>query len=350
MSEPIRLRAPGAGPSMYLTANGSGLGVAKDNPADARQWFVAEPAAVGHQPPWVAPAVQPPVPVPAPVVPPAPATVPLTPASVPLGPIAVTNTGSYFLSHPVDQLRAINNNWGAKAITGKQAVGLVPGVGGADLRMMWDYPSANREVLAYPEVTLGRTASAPPVAGSALPKRVSDLQSLTTRYTSVEGDASGQGHLSYDLWVSSTPDNMAGGSRQVEIMLPELAFGGYGVPAPWEPAGMGRSPLNLGAGRNPSGHKGRFTIGGEAYDVYQWPGGDPATGLAWSFVVFAPVVYGGRTGKARDWMPLLAFLVGKGWVRAEHYLNAVEFGIEPISNGKPTKGDITVRGVRFDAA
>lgn len=250
--------------------------------------------------------------------------------------------------------RVVNNTWGVRTQPSgwNQQVGIssLQGDNSVDFRLKWSFPSycgGSCEVISYPEVVYGRSASFSPDAGAQLPRLVSDVSGLTTRYTGASANTSGLGHLAYDLWTSNSPNALGRANRLAEIMLPEIPFAGYGVPNYPDAAGAGRAGQQA-SGRNPNGYQGRETIGGNAYDVYFFPANSPYTGLAWKFIVFEPVVFGGTGGATREWKPLLDFMVGKGWVNRSDYLNSVELGVEPVSTSGGTVGDVTVRGFKVD--
>lgn len=250
--------------------------------------------------------------------------------------------------------RVVNNTWGVRTQPSgwNQQVGIssLQGDNSVDFRLKWSFPSycgGSCEVISYPEVVYGRSASFSADAGAKLPRLVSDVSGLTTRYTNASVSTSGLGHLAYDLWTSNSPNALGRANRLAEIMLPEIPFAGYGVPNYPDAAGAGRAGQQA-AGRNPNGYQGRETIGGTAYDVYFFPANSPYTGLAWKFIVFEPVVFGGTGGATRNWKPIIDFMVGKGWVSSSDYLNSVELGVEPVSTPGGTFGDVTVRGFKID--
>ncbi len=270
-----------------------------------------------------------------------------TPSSstVPLGPITRTKTDSYW-SKNVGDTTALNNVWGAGGLTGEQAVGIqAASNGGVDCRIKWAWPAIGREVISYPECTYGRSASVGPVGGAKLPRPAAALSQLTTSVQRIDGGGTGFGHVVYDLWTSDNPANLGAASRRAEIMLPVIPFGCYGIPNYPAAAAAGRD-CAAGGGRNPSGFKGRENIGGNTYDVYYFPANSPATKLRWQFIVFVPLRLAGAGAHTIDWMPLVRYMRGKGWITDGDYMSSVELGVEPVGNGRASAGDVTIRGMK----
>lgn len=316
--------------------------VAKSD-TDVSQLFRAE---------QVADPVAAPAPTPAPVPTPSPAhsTAPKTNV-VTLGPVVTTETASY-PSAVVGLMRAINNTWNAQGMTGAQAVGIQAGSVGVDARFKWAWPAdpntaKPREVISFPEVAYGRSASFAPIAGSLLPRRVNEVTKLVTSAQKVEGIGDGLSHLAYDLWTSNDPNVLSPTSRTAEIMEPVVAWDGYGIPNFPAGAAAGRSGGN---GRNPNGYKGRYVIAGVTMDVYYFPAGSPFTGLKWKFIVLIPVALPGYGSHSIDWAARLKWLVANGYLNGADYLNTVELGVEPVTNGEATSGDVTVRGYQLSIA
>lgn len=318
--------------------------------ADVSQLFrfeqVADPVAAPAPAPVPAPAPAP-VPAPVPAPSPAPNVAPKTNV-VPLGQMITTLTDP----QPTQALgiyRVANNAWNAEGVSGQQSVGMQQGSVGVDFRAKWVFPGVpGKEVLSFPEVMTGRTASFPPLAGAPLPKRLSDLKTLVTSAQKIEGSASGLGHVVYDLWTTKDPNSMSVGNRGAEIMEAVHPIGGYGVPNWPVETTVGRAG-QLATGRNPAGYKGRHTIGGQQFDVY-FAAPDATNKLKWRFLVFVPVVFPGYGAHRIDWMPRLKFAMDKGFLLPTEYLANVELGVEPVSEGKPTSGDITVRGFQVSVS
>lgn len=320
--------------------------VAKSD-ADVSQLFRVEQVAD----PVAAPAstqapVPTPAPTPAPTHTPAPSTAPKTNV-VTLGHIVTTETANY-PNAAVDLQRVINNTWNAQGLTGEQSVGIQAGSVGVDVRFKWRWAADAREVIAYPEVAYGRSASFEPIAGSLLPRRLSEVNKLVASAQKVEGGGTdGLSHLVYDLWTSNDPKVLSQTTRTAEIMEPVIAWNGYGIPNHPPAAAAGRTGGN---GRNPNGYKGRFTIAGVLMDLYYFPPNSPFTGLKWKFIVLVPVVLPGYGAHSIDWAARLKWLVANGYLNGADYLNTVELGVEPVGNGKATAGDVTVRGYQLSIA
>lgn len=288
------------------------------------------------------------------------------PASITMGPVLTAKTSAY-PNTVVGQYRSINNVWGGQYGTGwSQSVGIkgLQSDGTVAVRLKGSWPnSTNKDVVSFPEVSYGISASFPSTGGG-LPKAVSDIVSVKTQITSIVGSCSGLGHISYDNWLGVSTANLVTASRRVEIMLPVINCDGYGFPAPWEPAGAGRTTANQGSGRNPGIRVERATIGGRQYDVYHgipnsrvgttnnrpsWytTGPDPTNAwtLPWHFVVFVPMQKLGFGAHTVEWKPIYDYIVSKGWADPSWYATDVELGYEPVPNPSSVF-DYTISGFK----
>ncbi len=243
--------------------------------------------------------------------------------------------------------RAVNNVFGTNGLPAgwSQQVGLsAPDAQGrVAARLSWNFPQTlpGKEVLAFPEVTFGRTAGFAPAGGASLPRQLSSLTRLTTRHGPIGGEAKGEGQLAYDLWFTSSPTSMAIAQRRLEVMLPVLPVGGYGIPNSG-PAAEGREGQG-GTGRNPTGYVERATLGGAIYDVFYWPPG--TNGIAWGFVVLEPLEFPGEAGGVTEWRPLFDYMLAKGFVEGADHLADVELGMQVVLGS----GDLTVHGFAVEA-
>jgi hypothetical protein len=295
------------------------------------------------------------------------------PASITMGPVVTAKTSNY-PNTVIGQYRVINNVWGGQMGTGwSQQVGIkgLQSDGTVAFRLKGTWPnSTNKDVVAFPQVAFGLSASFPSTGGG-LPKAISEIVSVKTQITSIAGSCSGLGHVSYDNWLGVSTANLATANRRVEIMMPVINCAGYGFPAPWEPAGAGRTSANQGSGRNPSIRVERATIGGRQYDVYHglpnarvctttngvttctnnkpsWYTGPAPTAawtLPWHFVVFVPMEKYGFGAHTIEWKPIYDYIVAKGWADPSWLAVDVELGYEPVPNPSSVF-DYTVSGFK----
>jgi hypothetical protein len=146
---------------------------------------------------------------------------------------------------------------------------------------------------------------------------------------------SGRGHLSYDIWLQSTPDQTHGfnsaGEITHEIMIPLDYWGGYGA----YKAG--------GGGRNPAWYSHDATIDGRLWHIFYAPNFNGQ----WKFIVFEPDQPGIQPGS----LNLAAFInyvatqkdsSGATWAKGNEYCVSVELGVEPVDG----TGDITMFNYR----
>jgi len=146
----------------------------------------------------------------------------------------------------------------------------------------------------------------------------------------------GRGHLSYDIWLQSTPDQAHGfnatGEITHEIMIPLDYWGNYGA---------------YGY-RNPGWYSHDATIDGRLWHIYfvrNFPSGQAGTG--WTFTVFEPDQPGIQPGTL-DVAAFVNYLTtqkdkaGSPWAKGNEYCVSVELGVEPFDG----TGDITMHNFR----
>ena len=309
-----------------------------------------------------------------------PAASALDPAAIPIG-----SHDNIFLQagNPNDAYFVDDNRWGAGAITEgrasnqyEQAVGVDPAVGaGGEVayRMKWRWPAGPNEVKAYPSIISGKrpgAASGNPVLlpngtmaarsgvtpGTIFPLQM-PIKSLTSKFSVKNVTApTGQGHLSYDIWLQSSPAQdfpKASSSITHEIMIPLQNWGNYG--------GHNKLPNS----RNPAWYDHDVTIGGRLYHVYATKGADGAflynfaqgslngtygkTG--WKMIAFVPDVFPVPAGE----LDLAAFVnhvatrkdvKGNPWALGNEYVSSVELGVEPVEG----TGDIAIYDYKVSTA
>ena len=290
--------------------------------------------------------------------------------------LALGNYGDLFLQtgNANDAYWVENNSWGAGSITQgtapdqfEQQVGVSPTVGSngeVAFRMKWRWPNpvGAGEVKGYPSILSGakpgyaggkqimlpdgsRSGALGVTPGSIFPLQL-PIKSLKGKF-SVKNTAAptGQGHLSYDIWLQSAPgqDNSWGNSSIThEIMIPLQNWGDYGA-------------HNVPGGRNPGWYDHDAVIGGKLYHVYATKGADGALlynfgqlngtygKTGWKMIAFVPDVLPVPAGEI-DLAAIINYLatrkdvMGNPWALGNEYLVSAELGVEPVSG----TGDITV--------
>jgi hypothetical protein len=315
------------------------------------------------------------------VNPPAPPPTPPPAGTLDPAAIAIGSHDNMFLQvgNPADAYYVEDNRWGLGAITEgaaanqyEQAVGVSPAVGaGGEVayRMKWRWPAGPNEVKAYPAIISGQrpgyawgqpvmqtngamTARSGVTPGTFFPLQL-PVKSLKTKFAVKNVTApTGMGHLSYDIWLQSTPAQdspKANSSITHEIMIPLQNWGNYG------------GANNLPNGRNSGWYDHDVTLGGRLYHVYATKGGDGAflynfapgslngrygrTG--WKMIAFVPDVFPVPAGE----LDLAAFInhvatrtdaKGNPWALGNEYVSSVELGVEPVQG----TGDIAVYDYR----
>lgn len=288
--------------------------------------------------------------------------------------IPVRSYDNIFLQagNPTDAYFVEDNNWGAGALTEggganqyEQAVGVDPAVGsGGEVayRMQWRWPAGANEVKGYPSIISGKrpgAASGNPVMlpdgsmsersgvtpGTIFPLQL-PIKSLKSKFAVKNVTApTGQGQLTYDIWLQSSPDQgfpKSNSSITHEIMIPLQNWGNYG---------------GHPNGRNSGWYDHDVTIGGRLYHVYATKEADGAFlynfeqgGLdgtygrtGWKMIAFVPDVFPVPAGE----LDLAAFInhvatrkdvKGNPWALGNEYVGSVELGVEPVEG----TGDIAV--------
>lgn len=245
----------------------------------------------------------------------------------------------------------------------------------AALRMKWGFPIGSTEVKGYPALIAGEkpgwanvgpkpggipvllpdgttstVAPSGPTPNDFFPIALSSLSAgggatcfTTFRFTHNETPI-GKGHLSYDIWLTSSAIQGSGFSAPpvcVELMIPLTYWGFYGA------------YVATGGGRNPSWYNHDVTIQGRLWHVFNAnssAGAIPFNG-EWNFVVFEPdnpassSFYEITSISSLDLSLFIQHMdsVGyfAGWTSTEAtatHMVAVELGVEPV-NGT---GDLTV--------
>ncbi len=262
-----------------------------------------------------------------------------------------------------------DDTWGAANLTPgtytgetgthyEQANGVSPNLGPngeISWRSTWKWPVGTTEVKAYPSAIIGakpgcantwitpcgwnvklpngsfsQVAPSGPTPGTIFPMQL-PIASLKSSFSYTHNVApSGQGHLSYDIWLQKTPTQCNGfdACREIthEIMIPLDYWGGYGAYPNGQPPGW---------------YVKDATIDGRLWHIYR------ATNfsMGWTFIVFEP-----DAPVAAGTLDLAAFInylttqkdaAGTPWATNEH-LVSVELGIEPVRG----VGDLTVSNYR----
>ena len=146
----------------------------------------------------------------------------------------------------------------------------------------------------------------------------------------------GRGHLSYDIWLQSTPNQSQGfnanGEITHEIMIPLDYWGNYGAHGY----------------RNPDWYSHDAVIDGRLWHIYfvrNFP--TQVAGTGWTFVVFEP----DQPGIQPADLNVAAFINylttqkdknGASWAQGNEYAVSVELGVEPFDG----TGDITMHNFR----
>lgn len=105
-----------------------------------------------------------------------------------------------------------NNIWNKGGTSDyRQCVGMAPAkdAKGFDFAWDWNWNSPSNEVRAYPELIYGMKPWATQSTSPVLPRQVSDLKVLSTRFDR-ESNRNGKGNLAFDLWLTSTAARAAG--------------------------------------------------------------------------------------------------------------------------------------------
>ena len=143
----------------------------------------------------------------------------------------------------------------------------------------------------------------------------------------------GQGHLSYDIWLQETPEQvngMAASPITHEIMIPLTNWGNYGSHI---------------IGRNPGWYDHDVTIDGKLFHVYVAKGADGGVREdffgGWKFIVFQPdqPIEAGTLDLAKfiNYVATRKDRIGHPWATGREHAVSVELGVEPVDG----IGDLT---------
>jgi len=290
-------------------------------------------------------------------------------------PTVVLQTGP-----PADAFWVSDNRWGQGRIRDgafMQEIGVWGTHGPAGeiaFRMRWSWPQGTTEVKGYPaaihgakpghystnwlfngayEIKLpggGIRTEAPTsgTPGTRLPMRL-PLSGVKAKAAWLHGTpATGQGQLTYDLWLQSNAkqdSRFSSSSITHEIMVPLSSWGNYGA-------------HNIPGGRNPGWYDHDAIIDGRTWHIYITKGADGcwrydfgslsgAYGRrGWKMIAFLPAEP--VTGEI-DFAALINYMIGRkdvcgqNWVEDIEYLVSSELGVEPVVG----TGDITVWDHKF---
>jgi hypothetical protein len=253
---------------------------------------------------------------------------------------------------------------GADGSTYEQSTGVSPKVGPNGeiaARISWKWPGGQREINSFPSIISGQkpgwfntwitpggfdvrlpdgsTSQAYPsgrTPGTFFPLQL-PIASLKTSFDYRHvSPPTGRGHLAYDMFLQSTPQQFNGFGTDVtqEIIVPLDYWGGYG-----------QYPT-----RNPKWYDHDVTIDGILYHVYIYK---DATGYVlstfgggWKFIVFEPdqPIKAGTLDLAKivNYVSTRKDVFGIPWATGKEYLVSLELGIEPQYG----TGDIQVSNYR----
>jgi uncharacterized ubiquitin-like protein YukD len=263
-----------------------------------------------------------------------------------------------------------DNAWGAGNLTEgpapdqyEQYLGVSPTVGPdgeVAFRIKWRWPQGSTEVKSYPAVLSGRkpglyssdswinghpvrlldgttsqTAPTGATPGTFMPQQL-PIPALTTKFARSDvTPPTGQGQLTYDIWLQSAPGQDHGfvdASITHEIMIPLGNWGNYGAypdNRPWW------------------WYDHDAVINGRLYHVYCTKGRDGVLRFdfgwldghygrtGWKMIAFVPDVTPVPPGE----IDLAAFInylqtrtdaAGTPWAQGNEYLASVELGVEPV--------------------
>jgi hypothetical protein len=275
-----------------------------------------------------------------------------------------------------------NNPWGAGAIQPgtapnqyEQYCGVSPVVGTSGevaFRMKWRWPTLpDTEVKGYPAILTGKKPGyySPNYLMDGEPVRMLDgsisqrapcgdtigtfmpLQ-LPLGPLKVSGSwahnapPTGQGHLSFDIWLQSGPKQLAGWGNQQnsptdgithEIMVPLCNWGNYGS-------------HNVPGGRNPGWYDHDATIAGRLWHVYvtkNSAGVWNTSVFGWKMIAFVPDVplpadFVVDVQALINYIATRKFSDGTPWGSGREHLVSIELGVEPVVG----TGDMTVYNYR----
>ena len=303
-------------------------------------------------------------------------------AQVPSVPVAPSPNAWLQTGNGNDAYWIEDNRWGSGFISEgtsasqfEQQVGVSPNVGAngeVAFRMKWRWPNpaGSAEVKGYPAILSGRKpgyySSGSMVNGNPVPLRNGStlqqapaghtpgtifpmqlpLSSLKAKFNMAHlSTPTGQGHLSFDIWLQSNPKQDSGfmnSSITHEIMIPLSNWGNYGS-------------HNVPGGRNPMWYDHDATIAGKRYHVYATKGSDGSLlynfgslngaygKTGWKMIAFVPEVLPVAPGEI-DLAAIINYVTtrrdakGNPWAVGNEYVSSVELGVEPVVGS----GDIVV--------
>jgi len=230
-------------------------------------------------------------------------------------------------------------------------------------RMAWKWPTGTTEIKSFPALLVGNkpgffNTSANP---GGLPVRLLDgtnsqvtpsgktpgsffplqlpIDSLKSSFAYKHNETpTGHGHLSYDIWLQETPEQVNGFLASPithEIMIPLTNWGGYGDHI---------------TGRNAGWYDHDVTIDGKLFHVYVNKGADGAVRAdfygGWKFIVFQPdqPIEAGTLDLAKfiNYVATRKDAFGTPWATGREYAVSAELGVEPHDG----TGDLTLYNYR----
>lgn len=200
--------------------------------------------------------------------------------------------------------------------------------GSISTRIIWNFPTTTPnkdtgpEITAFPEIYLGdENGVAPQSTDTYFPRAIASIGNLKLQSVfDASSTSAGEGQLTLDLFISTNGVNTITGN--IELMIPNQPFGGYGVPN--SPAGAIAGRTGESTGRNMSFYVGRHTIGGVQYDALIHPLGD--SGRNWRFWVLEPVTF--PAVQVHDLKAILNWAIAQGYINASAVVYAVPLGVE----------------------
>ena len=196
--------------------------------------------------------------------------------------------------------------WAGMIADGKRVTG----------RAAWSVvPLAGTDVKAFPRVWTGRTPGHP-THGDVLPVRVSDARGVY-RSRILQDQVTGRGHLAYNLWVVSSPEDRRGWTNALplisgEILVQRRRWGDYCNP-------HGRYP---GARNHQRLVAQGVTFAGAVCSIFAGTSGAKDVPL-WTITP--------HDGQAIPYLDLAELVtVLRGELPSEHYLADVELGVELV--------------------
>jgi len=246
----------------------------------------------------------------------------------------------------------------------EQYTGVSPQVGPSGevaFRMAWKWPQCCNEIKSFPSIVSGRkpgwfntwktpggydvqlpdgsisqTFPSGATPGTFFPLQL-PIASLKTSFSYQHmSPPDGRGHLAYDIFLQSTPEQVNGFGINVthEIMIPLDYWGGYGA-----------YPT-----RNPAWYDHDVTIDGLLFHVYAAKDGDGALRSTfaggWKFIVFEPdrPLAPGTLDLAKfiNYVTTRKDALGTPWANGNEYAVSVELGVETHEG----TGDIQVTNYR----